>query len=312
MEPRHPMKINDFERQSIAIVLILGVISFFYARGVQSEIKKNARIEEEIERYEKSLQPLLSLALNAKGFAIYDTNTKQFFYKKNAQSPMPLASLAKVMSAMIIMENVPVDHIFKISKDSLSQAGDNKLLVDEKWKRDELLKFTLVESSNDAIRQMAIETGSLIDPEALDPLQAFVKKMNEKALALGFRSMRFTNESGLDTEFGENGAYASARDMAKLFALAVETYPDIFTPTIKSAPVITSLDKEHVAKNTNPIVEDIPGIIASKTGFTNISGGNLAVMVPGHDGHILSVVVLGSTFDERFVDVEKISGALSQ
>jgi D-alanyl-D-alanine carboxypeptidase len=210
------------------------------------------------------------------------------------------------------MEHAPKEYIFKISKEALGEAGDNKLLVDERFTRDELLKFALVESSNDAFYQMANDVGTIIDPTSKEPRQVFISKMNEKAEALNLRSAHFKSPSGLDITPHDAGAYASARDVAKLFAYAYETYPDIFVPTIKNAPEISSLDVKHIAKNTNPVVEEIPNILASKTGFTSISGGNLAVILKGRNNHTLVVVVLGSTFDERFKDVAKISGALSE
>ncbi len=209
------------------------------------------------------------------------------------------------------MENTSPDYVFTISKEALGELGDNKLLVDERWGRDELLKFTLVESSNDAIHEMAFETGALIDPMSADPRSVFVAKMNEKAKELNLKSLEFNNESGLDVTDNLPGAYGSARDVSRLFAYALDNYGEIFAPTSKSAPVFNSLDSEHVAKNTNPIVESISGIKASKTGFTDIAGGNLAVALQDSKSKNLVVTVLGSTFDARFTDVETLSGAVN-
>lgn len=304
-------KLTTSESQLIASLIFLAIVGFFYARGVREEIARGEELDRQMTEYEESLRPFLSIALNADSFAIYDRDKAEFVYKKNAEKTMPLASLGKIMSAIIIMENVPVDHTFTISKEALSEVGDNKLLVDEKWGRDELLKFTLVESSNDAIYEMASETGAIVDPTSLVPREVFVNLMNEKAKELGFKSMTFNNESGLDITTELSGAYANARDISRLFAYALENFPEIFAPTAKSAPVFNSRDAEHVAKNTNPIVESIDGVEASKTGFTNISGGNLAIALETVKGQHLIVTVLGSTFDDRFTDVETLSGAVN-
>lgn len=301
------MRITPKEGELIFILAFLAVVLGFYAVSIKDEIEEGVVIEQKIYEYQESIKPFLNLALNAESFAIYDMDKKDFVYKNNAEISMPLASLSKIMSAIVIMENVPADYVFKISKEALSESGDNKLLFDEKWGRDELLKFSLVESSNDALYQMAYDTGLIIDPASTDPIATFVATMNGKAKELNRPSLKFHNPSGLDVTPEMNGGYGNARDIARLFSYAIETYPDIFAPTRFAAPVFMSEDAEHVAKNTNPFVSELPGLIASKTGFTNLSGGNLVVALNGQKGERLVVVVMGSTFDDRFTDVKMIS-----
>lgn len=290
-------------------MVVLGVVGFVYGREINKEIVASAAAEKEIVAYEESIKPFLNLALEAKSFAIYDADINNFVYKKNAESVMPLASLAKVMSAIIVMENAPADKVFEISKESLDQAADHGLLLHEKWTRDELLKFALFVSSNDAIHELALETGKIISPEAKDSLQVFVAHMNAKATELGLRSLVFKNESGLDLNEAENGAYGSARDMAKLFAYAIKTYPEIFEVTRAKVATIASLDKTHNIDNTNTVVEDIPGIRASKTGFTALTGGNLVVATTPDARSTRVIIVMGSTYDERFTDMKTLTGA---
>lgn len=304
------MNLTPKERELIFIMSMLAIVAVFYAISIKDEIARGVVIEQQVAEYQKSIEPFMDLALNAKSFAIYDMDNKNFVYKRDAERQMPLASLTKVMSAMVILESVPADHVFTISEKSLSEVGDNKLLLDEKWGRDELLKFALVESSNDALWQMAYETGKIIDPASADPVAVFVARMNEKAMEMKLTGFEFKNPSGLDVGDGTNGGYGNARNMAKLFTEAVSKYPDIFAPTRESAPIFHSLDSEHIAKNTNPFTSEIPGLMASKTGFTNISGGNLVVAVKDDKDRNLALVVMGSTFDDRFTDVKTISGTL--
>lgn len=303
------MLLTDKEREAIFVMVVLAIVGIVYVLSIKHEIDRSVLIEQEVAEYQASIAPFMDLALRAEAFAIYDMDAGQFVYKKHGEESLPLASLAKVMSAIVIMEHVPADHVFTISKDSLSEAGDNKLLVDEKWKRDDLLAFTLVESSNDAILEMASETGMMIDPTSTDPVATFVDAMNAKAREMNLTSLEFSNPSGLDLPDGQTGGYGNARNMAKLFSFAISTYPSIFSSTVLPAPVFHSFDAEHVAKNTNPYVSDIPGLLASKTGFTNIAGGNLVVAVKAADGKRLVMVVMGSTFEERFTDIETLNGA---
>lgn len=310
-------KISENEKTLIAVLVIIAVIGFVYVKSINKEIKNGEELAQEISKYEESIKPFYDLALTAKGFAIYNIDTKQFLYKKGAEEAMPLASLAKVMSVVVALETLPQDHVFEISKESLSQVGDNGLLLNEKWQRDDLLRYLLVTSSNDAIHEVALETGRVIDPESSDPVKTFVDRLNEKAKEMNLRTFIFNNESGLDIDGSEdgalsqNGAYASARDMARLFAYAVDTYPDIFSATTEKEFKTASLDSEHAGENTNPLVPDIPGLLASKTGFTNMSGGNLVVALKDGSGDRMVVVVLGSTFDDRFSDIKALSGVLN-
>lgn len=305
------MEITQKDKELIFIMIFLAVTAVFYVVSIKNEIAEGIKIEQEINEYQENIKPFLSLALNAKSFAIYDMDAEEFLYKKNAEEPMPLASLAKIMSAIIVMENVPADHVFTISKESLSESGDNGLLVDERWGRDSLLQFTLVESSNDAVLEMAKEAGTIIDPSSTDPVAVFVDAMNKKAQELNIANFEFYNPSGLDLPTGKNGAYGNARNVAKLFSYALKNYPEIFSPTSELSPSFRSFDSDHKTQNTNPVVDQIPGLLASKTGFTNISGGNLAVAFTDAKGRNLIAVVVGSTFDARFTDVQTISGSVT-
>ena len=91
---------------------------------------------------------------------------------------------------------------------------------------------------------------------------------------------------------------------------AVTKYPNVFRNTKYDELKVESLSKlGHKAVNTNKTVNSIPGIIASKTGYTELAGGNLAVVFDAGFGSPVAVVVLGSTYEERFSDVEKLSNA---
>lgn len=306
------MKITDIEKQLIAILIILSFIGFFYVESIRQEVKASQLKEISVQAYENSIKPFLKMNLNAEAFAIFDSEKNEFLYKKNAEKPLALASLVKVMSAIVVMENVPKDYIFQIDKDALSQVGDSGLLLDERWGRDELLQFTLVDSSNDAVYELAKETGLLIDPNTNNPVAVFVQAMNDRARDFGYKNMIFYNPSGLDVSSEINGGYATARNMAKLFAYAVKTYPEIFNTTSQKEILIRSLDKDHLAKNTNTVVQDMPGVIASKTGYTLIAGGNLVVATPDENGRMMVVVVLGSTFNDRFIDIRTLSAAVAE
>ena len=132
--------------------------------------------------------------------------------------------------------------------------------------------------------------------------------MNDISRTIGLTQTSVANEHGLDVSDEESGAQGSAKDMALLLSYAWKNYPGIFQTTAGSTVPTHSIDGMlHVAKNTNPLVNNIPGLLASKTGFTELAGGNVAVITsPGLEGPF-AIVVLGSTYDGRFSDLEQLS-----
>jgi D-alanyl-D-alanine carboxypeptidase len=135
--------------------------------------------------------------------------------------------------------------------------------------------------------------------------------MNRDAKMLGLE-LYFTHPSGLD-ENGKIGGKGSALSVAKLFAYARKSFPEILDATTKTRVSVTSsTGKISGIPNTNQRVYNLTGLEASKTGFTDMAGANLAVVVDVGIGHPVAIVVLGSTHDERFSDVEKLQKALQK
>jgi D-alanyl-D-alanine carboxypeptidase (penicillin-binding protein 5/6) len=131
--------------------------------------------------------------------------------------------------------------------------------------------------------------------------------MNAKANALGLKEMFFLNPTGLDTTSYLSGGYGSAHDMARLFSYALKQAPDVFEATASDHATFFSEDgTAHYAENTNEIVDRIPWLLASKTGFTDLAGGNLVVAFDAGLSRPVVLVVLGSTQEGRFSDVEKL------
>lgn len=248
--------------------------------------------------------PFGTLKIIARTAYVLDVRTGRVLYEKNAESQFPLASLAKVMSALVA-HNIAPDATITITPDILTTEGDSGLLRDERWRLSNLIDFTLITSSNDGARAFA-SVGALSIVENRDPAPTFVDHMNEKAQELGMAQTFFLNETGLDEGRGTAGAYGSAKDVATLFAHIIRTYPDLFRATTQQQSSIQSFDVVHTATNTNIIASHIPGLIASKTGFTDLAGGNLAVAFEAGPLRPIIIVVLGSTEEGRFQDVESL------
>jgi D-alanyl-D-alanine carboxypeptidase (penicillin-binding protein 5/6) len=111
------------------------------------------------------------------------------------------------------------------------------------------------------------------------------------------------NEHGLDRGENRVGAYGSAKDMVVLFEYILKNYPDLLEATKYSH--LTFQDESgalYTANNTNVASDLIPSLIASKTGYTDLAGGNLVVAFDAGLNHPVIVSVLGSTRDDRFAD----------
>ncbi len=292
-------------------VLALAVISLFFSIYGEAHKPKQLAAVNEIKIPEVS--PFENLTLGAKAVYVYDLLENKVLYKKNEFIQLPLASLTKLMMALTATELVPKGSHITIRKEFLQEDGDTGLLADESWQLKDLLDFSLVVSSNDGARSIASVVGAFdLKSDDYDlGRKDFITKMNLKAQNMGLKQTYFINESGLD--IGEvSGGYGSAIDVAMLMNYMLVNYPELLEPTKYKNITVESENKVHTGKNTNIDIGKIPGLIASKTGFTDMAGGNLAVAFDTSIGHPIIVVVLGSTLDGRFEDMSKLVSASFQ
>ncbi len=290
----------------IAIAL-QGLLSF--AIPIQAET--NTDVSEKI-RATREINPFENISLEARAAFVLDLKTNTVLYAKNENEKLPLASVTKLMTALLARENIPESTVVTLTRDDLATEGDSGLRPGERWRIENLLSVMLLVSSNDAAHAVAGFVGSKGGTEvnSVSSHNSFVKLMNERALALGLDQMEFFNESGLDVSATQNGGYGSARNVAKLFEELWEKYPGTVEVSAKKDAHIFSEDNlAHILPNTNEIVGQIPGLVASKTGFTNISGGNLVVIFDKGMGDPVVVVVLGSSYKGRFDDMQKLVAA---
>lgn len=251
--------------------------------------------------------PFATISLTAQSAIVYDIVRGQILYEKNAETQLPLASLAKLMTAVVAEETIPRESEVGVSAAALSREGDSGLRTGEKWDLLSLIRYTLVVSSNDGAAALASAASALKNDAS------FAELMNDRARTLGMTQTYFLNETGLDILGGISGAYGSAKDMAILLSYAIKNHNDLFSATTQKAFTAASLDdKPHIAENTNPIVERLPSVVASKTGWTDLAGGNLAIIFEAGPAYPIAVVILNSTYNDRFTDVEKLSWAAIQ
>ncbi|MBI1998994.1 MAG: D-alanyl-D-alanine carboxypeptidase [Parcubacteria group bacterium] len=278
--------------------------------------------------------PFESIFVEARAALVFDIQKQKVLYAKNEETQLPLASLTKLMTALIAEEMLPSESTVIVGKDAIEAEGDSGLLVGEKWRKEDLIALTLLASSNDgayalasAVEVFKKENATSTTPnrsaEAEGTGQApnqnkfgtgqvsqgisFIEMMNTRAKDLGMNQTYFLNAAGLDAQKNESGAYGSARDVVALLEYILRTKPSVLDATSFDKTTLTSRDGvAHDAKNTNEQTAAIPGLVASKTGFTDLAGGNLAVLFEAGPMYPVAVVVLGSTAEERFTDVERL------
>ena len=254
--------------------------------------------------------PFDSVELTAKAAYVYDLKAKRPLFSKNALEPLPLASITKIMTAATALSYIPETTYITIGMDAIAEEGDSGLKVGERWILRDLLKFMLLESSNDGAAAVSGAVGEILATSTQTSEQdraLFVEKMNGLGEALGLRSTYFLNESGLDIDTEHAGAYSSAAETARMLAYALEAFPAVFAETRLSELSLQSEEgEEHAALNTNKGTNDLPLLIASKTGYTDLAGGNLVIAFDAGFNRPVIIAVLGSTEEERFTDVEKL------
>lgn len=239
-------------------------------------------------------------APNSKSAILIDFDTGTILYRKNETEPLPPASMTKIMSMLLIMEkiddgSISLDSEVTISENAASMGGSQVFLESgEVYKVEELLKGIAIASGNDAVVAMAEYTYGSVD--------AFVKKMNEKATSLGLKTTVFKNPHGLDTE----GHISSASDMA-IIAKELLKYPKILE--------FTSIYEYYLKKpdgsstwlvNTNKLVRFYDGVDGLKTGFTSNAGYCLTATAKKNNLRLIAVVMGSDTSDNRSSDISSM------
>jgi D-alanyl-D-alanine carboxypeptidase len=250
--------------------------------------------------------PFATTSLNTKAIYVYAPAKKQVMYQKNASKSLPLASVTKIMTAYISSTILDDEDIIVIIPDDLMPDGESGLYPGEQWKFKDLRDIMLVASANDAaeaIRRVADEKLPLRGATTT------IDIMNAKARELGLTTLSFESVTGLDIANVEATAYGSAEDIALLLVHIIEEKPEIFESTREASILRKPLyGSAKTYKNTNITVNDMPSIIASKTGFTDTAGGNVIAAFDAGLGSPIVIAILGSANQEsRFTDLLELS-----
>jgi len=232
--------------------------------------------------------------INAKAVLVYDTLSGRFLFSKNPRIKLPIASLTKILSAVIILENFDTKETVVIPREALKVDDEKQTLyLGENITIQNLLKLMLIESSNDAAYALAWYANN----KEIN----FTDKMNEKARLLGMNDSKFFDPAGLD-----DNAYSTPEDLVKLVKYSFK-HDLIWEILTEKSIVVRSADGkiEHKVESTDQLLGVIPDIFGGKTGYTDSALGCmiLVVNIPDKNDKLISIV-LGSR--SRFDDTNKL------
>ncbi len=282
------MKTHPFVIALVAVVLTVGAAGAgVYATLSQSQGAAAVTSGESRPLF-ATLEPS---ALKAKAVALYDLRDGRLLYQKEANVPLPLASITKLMTILTILAHTEPGSIVEITKQDVSTEGDWGFYPGQTVRLSDLIRFSLVASSNDAMEAAASSLG----PNA-------IALINESAYNLGLTKSHFYNATGLDQNATKAGAYGSAYDVARLAAAFYRKHADLFEITTKADVRIEGQDKLSATATALPLLS-LPGFVAAKTGYTDLAGGNLVAVFDLEPGRSVVGAVLGSTREGRFEDM---------
>lgn len=250
----------------------------------------------------------VDLELLAKAGYAKDLKTGETIYDKNSNAQLPLASLTKLMTVLTAMDSLSPDDRVTITHEALSPEGGG-LSEGEVWRAEDLIDYTLVASVNDGAHALALSASE----KNKEPSSAFISRMNAKAKEVGMVQTYYTNDTGLDLSQASGSSYGSAHDIATLFEFLAVHKPRLVEGSTADSKVFTALSgQRHTASNTSSVIGSLGGAIASKTGFTDLAGGNLGIVFEPIPGRPVAAVVLGSTREGRDEDMKALIDAVKK
>ena len=237
------------------------------------------------------------LGLNAKSAILMEESTGNILYESNPDERLPIASVTKVMTMLLIMEavdsgKISLDDMVTVSENAMSYGGSTMFLeTGEQLTVNDMLKGIAVASANDGCVAMAEH---LAGSES-----AFVDMMNEKAKKLGMENTHFMNTNGLD----EEDHYSSARDVA-IMSRELMKHETIFNYT--SIWMDTLRGGKFQLANTNKLIRFYDGANGLKTGSTSKALCCLSAAAKRNDMQLIAVVLGAPTSAERFASAKSL------
>lgn len=227
----------------------------------------------------------LDASLRSEVALVYDLDSKAVLYEKNSHDLRPIASISKLLTALVVAESgLPMDEVLTISDEDVDRMrhSRSRLAVGTRLTRGEMLHLALMSSENRAANALGRHYPG--------GMPAFVRAMNDKARALGMRHSYFVEPTGLSSD-----NVATSHDLVKLLR-AASNHPMIRHYATDDTEVFTvGRGRQLTYNNTNRLVKrDDWDIQVSKTGFIN-EAGRCLVMLTRIDNRDVAIVLLNAS-----------------
>ena len=223
--------------------------------------------------------------ISAKSALILDIKTGRALYEKKPQEVLPLASLTKLLSSLVVLDSIPLEKEITLSQGVINTEGESgDFKVGEKVEARHLLFSALIHSSNDAMMGLVSDLGK----------ENFFSLIKSKILQLGLKRTIVADPTGL-----EASTVGSALDVAKFSQAA---FSNDFIKKILAIPEYTFTSRSgvfHKVTTTNPLIFD-PRVIVAKTGTLDKVGQNYTALIqPANAKNQMILIILGSTNREK-------------
>ena len=240
------------------------------------------------------------IVIDGKSAVLIEASTGEILYQKEKDLKLHPASMTKMMSMLLILEEIEKGNLswnekITISENASSMGGSQILLeTGEQMTVYDLFKGVAVASGNDAVVALSERISGTTED--------FIKLMNEKSKKLNLKNTNFKNVHGLD----DNDHYSSSYDMA-LIAKELVKYEKLFEFTsIYEDYLRKGTDKELWLVNTNKLVRYYKGVDGLKTGYTADAGYCLTATINKNGFRVIAVVMGASSSSERNKEVIKL------
>ena len=232
--------------------------------------------------------------LHVKAAFVFDATNNRVLFQKNPERVMPIASLTKLMTAMVFLQTNPDwDRVVEVIPDDVRNSSRTRIRSREEIAVRDLFHASLMASDNCATKTLVRTSGV--------PVSEFVRRMNAAADSLGLAGTSFVEPTGLSEQ-----NVSTAQDMARILRLASESR-EISAITQKLEYEFTSNRKRHHLVNTNRLLRSQWNVTGGKTGFIREAGYCLVTNVKGPTGIDITAVVLGAPSNTlRFAEARRI------
>lgn len=238
------------------------------------------------------------IRLNLKSAIAVDYSNGDVVYARNADTPRPIASLTKLMTAMVVIDNgIDLSTTAVISKEDARRSSRSRLRIGYELTLKDLLYAALLSSDNRAARTLARSVAG--------SYEAFASLMNSKARSLGLKNTVFFEPTGLDER-----NVSTAHEVARLlhYALDYKLIERITTMKRRMVRVVNKKNKQLPMANTNLLIHQQHKVLGGKTGYIRESDYCLATTIRNRAGKMLTVVVLGVPGDKlRFRECRRLA-----